>query len=92
MGAKMEMDLSVSAPMAKPVPSLRSAPGPLALACTAIGAAVLLAISVLVLTPLVIGFGVVIAWLFASLLLAWLGIEAMAALERWLENDSRFLR
>jgi hypothetical protein len=78
--------------MAKLVPSLRSVPGVLTLACTAIGAALLLGVSVLVLTPVVIGLGVVIAWLFASLLLAWLGIEAMAALERWFENDSRFLR
>jgi hypothetical protein len=51
-----------------------------------------LAITVLVLTPVVIGFGVVLAWLLSSLVLAWLGIEAMAALERWFENDSRFLR
>ena len=34
----------------------------------------------------------VLAWLVACLLLAWLGIEAMAAVERWFENDSRFQR
>lgn len=78
--------------MVKLVPSLRSVPGVITLACTAVGAAVLLAITVLVLTPVVIGFGVVLAWLLSSLVLAWLGIEAMAALERWFENDSRFLR
>jgi hypothetical protein len=78
--------------MAKLVPSPRTVPGALTLACTAIGAAMLLGITVVVLTPVVIGLGVVIAWLVASLLLAWLGIEAMAALERWLENDARFLR
>jgi hypothetical protein len=78
--------------MAKLVPLLRTVPGVLTLACTAIGAAMLLGITVVVLTPVVIGLGVVIAWLVASLLLAWIGIEAMAALERWLENDARFLR
>lgn len=77
--------------MAKLVPSLRSVPGAITVACTAIGAAVLVGFTVLLLTPVVIGLGVVIAWVLASLLLAWLGIEALAALERWLENDSRFL-
>lgn len=88
----MEGHCVVATAMAKLVPSLRSMPRVLTLACTAIGAAVLLGISVLVLTPVVIGLGVVIAWLVASLLLAWLGIETLAALERWLENDARFLR
>jgi hypothetical protein len=30
--------------------------------------------------------------LLCSRLLAWLGIEAMAALERWFETDRRFQR
>ncbi len=91
-GVKMEFDRTFGGTMAKPVPSLRSVPGVFTLACTVIGAAVLLGISVLVLTPLVLSIGVVILWLLACLLLAWLGIEAMAALERWFENDSRFQR
>jgi hypothetical protein len=57
-----------------------------------VGAFVLVSVSVLLLAPVLIGGVVVVAWLVATLLLAWLGIEAMAALERWMENDSRFQR
>jgi hypothetical protein len=64
----------------------------LTLTCTVVGALVLVGITLLVLTPVLIGGVVVVAWLVACLLLAWLGIEAMAALERWFETDRRFHR
>ena len=73
-------------------PSARSLPGALTLACTAIGALVLAGVVVLALAPVLIGVLAVGVWLGASLLLAWLGIEAMAALERWFETDRRFQR
>jgi hypothetical protein len=53
---------------------------------------VLVVFTALVLAPVLIGGMAVLAWLVACLLLAWLGIEAMAAVERWFENDSRFQR
>jgi len=73
-------------------PSARSLPGALTLACAAIGALVLAGVVVLALAPVLIGVLAVGVWLGASLLLAWLGIEAMAALERWFETDRRFQR
>ena len=39
-----------------------------------------------------VGAVVVFAWLMALALLSWAGIEGMAALERWFENDPRFQR
>ena len=62
------------------------------IACTAVGAVVLFAAVSLALLPLVIAavvFGVLVV---AALLIGWGGIEGMAALERWLENDARFQR
>jgi hypothetical protein len=73
-------------------PRLRSLPGVLALACTAIGALVVAGVVVVTLAPVVLGLAALVLWLAISLVLAWLGIEAMAALERWLENDPRFQR
>jgi len=73
-------------------PSHRSLPGALTLACTVIGAMVLGGIVVLALAPVLIGALAVGIWLGSSLLLAWLGIEALAALERWFETDPRFQR
>jgi hypothetical protein len=35
---------------------------------------------------------VALGWVVALLLLGWAGIEALAALERWFENDPRFHR
>ncbi len=64
----------------------------LALACTAIGALVVAGVVVVTLAPVVLGMAALVLWLAISLVLAWLGIEAMAALERWLENDPRFQR
>ena len=78
--------------MAKLSLSLRSVPGVLMVTCAIVGALVLASLSVLALAPLLIGLVAVVAWLVVSLVLAWLGIEAMAALERWFENDRRFQR
>lgn len=64
----------------------------LTLACTAIGALVVAGVVVVTLAPVVLGLAALVLWLAISLVLAWLGIEAMAALERWLENDPRFQR
>lgn len=78
--------------MAPLSPRLRSLPGVLTLACTAIGALVVAGVVVVTLAPVVLGLAALVLWLAISLVLAWLGIEAMAALERWLENDPRFQR
>ena len=62
------------------------------IACTAVGAVVLFVAATLALLPLVMAavvFGVMVV---AALLIGWGGIEGMAALERWLENDARFQR
>lgn len=64
----------------------------LALLCTAIGALVLIGVAVVAAIPLLVGAGLVFAWLVALLLLAWAAVEGLAALERWLESDSRFRR
>lgn len=64
----------------------------LTLTCTAIGALVVAGVVVVTLTPVVLGLAALALWLAISLVLAWLGIEAMAALERWLETDPRFQR
>jgi hypothetical protein len=62
------------------------------LVCTAVGALVVIGFTTLALVPLVLGVGLVAAWLMALALLSWAGIEGMAALERWFENDPRFQR
>ena len=64
----------------------------LALVCTAVGALVVIGFTTLALVPLLFALGVVSAWVLALLLLGWAGIEGLAALERWFENDSRFQR
>jgi hypothetical protein len=79
-------------PLAKPALRLPPLPASLALTCTAIGAAILIGITTMALVPIVIGLGLLAAWLVTALLLGWAGIEALAALERWFENDPRFRR
>jgi hypothetical protein len=64
----------------------------LTLVCTAVGALVVIGFTTLALVPLLFAVGVVSAWVLALLLLGWAGIEGLAALERWFENDSRFQR
>ncbi|MEB3183970.1 MAG: glypican [Cyanobacteriota bacterium] len=78
--------------MSKPVlhtPFLRRS---LLLACTGIGAVVVFSAISLTLLPLVMGVGLLVAWILVALLVVWGGIEALAALERWLERDPRFQR
>lgn len=60
--------------------------------CSSLGALVLLGLAGMVLVPLVFTAGLVVVWIALTLLVAWGGIEAMAALERWLERDPRFQR
>jgi ABC-type uncharacterized transport system permease subunit len=64
----------------------------LTLTCTAIGALVVAGVLVITLAPVVLGLAALALWLAISLVLGWLGIETMAALERWFENDPRFQR
>jgi len=60
--------------------------------CTAIGAVVLVIAVSLAIVPLVLALGLFAVLLVLMLLIGWGGIEGMAALERWLENDARFQR
>lgn len=64
----------------------------LLLLSAAVGSVVLAGIAAVALVPLVFTAAVVIGWLAALLLLGWAGIEGLAALERWFENDPRFHR
>jgi len=64
----------------------------LLIACTGIGALVVLSAVSLALIPMLVGLGVVAFWIVSLVLISWGGIELMAALERWLERDSRFQR
>lgn len=72
--------------------SLRPLPASLALICTGVGAIVVLGFLSVALVPLLVGAGFFLAFLIGSLLFGWAGIEALAAFERWIENDSRFKR
>ena len=88
--------------MLKILPSLRSAQehparirplvATMTLVCMAVGVVVVIGFTTLALVPLLLAAGVVATWLLALLLLAWAGIEGLAALERWFETDSRFQR
>ncbi len=73
---------------------LRIAPLPASLLviATAIGAIVLTVIAVLTLVPLMMIVGGIAVALMATVLLGWAGIEALAAVERWMDKDPRFLR
>jgi hypothetical protein len=42
--------------------------------------------------PLVVGVAALVVWLALALIFSWAGIELMAALERWFENDPRLQR
>jgi hypothetical protein len=57
-----------------------------------VGAVVVFGVLSLALVPLLLAIGIGFAWVLAALLLGWAGIEVMAALERWFENDPRFHR
>jgi hypothetical protein len=60
--------------------------------CTVVGALVITLAVLLAFVPLVLGVGAFVVWLALALILGWAGIELLAALERWLENDPRFQR
>jgi hypothetical protein len=53
---------------------------------------VVIGFTTLALVPLLIGLGLLAAWLVAALLMGWAGLEGLAAIERWIENDPRFQR
>lgn len=57
-----------------------------------LGAALLVGLGLLTLLPLALLLGMIAGWVLVSLLLGWAGIEALAALERWMERDTRFQR
>jgi hypothetical protein len=64
----------------------------LVLLCAAVGSLVLAGVAAVALIPVVFSLAVVVGWVAALLLLGWAGIEGLAALERWFENDPRFHR
>lgn len=72
--------------------SLRPLPTALLLVCAGVGACVLGTFFTLTLVPLLVAAGVLAAFLIGGVVCAWAGVEALAALERWLERDSRFQR
>ena len=72
--------------------TIGSLPASLALVTLAVGAVGLVAATTLLLVPVLVGLGILVAWLVATLLLGWAGIEAMAALERWMDSEPRFHR
>jgi hypothetical protein len=70
--------------------SVRPLPASLLLACAGVGAVVLGIAATMALVPVVIGVGLLAVFLVAGLLMGWAGLEALAALERWMERDARF--
>lgn len=87
------MDIrSSDASVIKPLAPLRPLAQPLVLVCASIGAVVLAGVVALTLLPVMVIGGVLLIWAALTVLLGWAGLEAMAALERWFENDPRFQR
>ncbi len=76
----------------KPVLRLSPLQLSLVLVCSAVGGLVLTGLVALTLLPLLVGLGFLAAWIVAVLLLGWAGIEALAAMERWMENSPRLRR
>jgi hypothetical protein len=60
--------------------------------CTVVGALVITLAVSLAFIPLVVGGVALVVLLALALIFSWAGIELMAALERWFENDPRFQR
>lgn len=58
----------------------------------AVGLLALVGLSVFTLIPLVVMLGVIAVWSVTILLIGWGCIEALAACERWMEQDPRFQR
>lgn len=80
------MRISPSSPLTIP-----SVPASLLLVSAAIGSILLVSLTVLTLIPLVVILGGIAVGIVGTILLAWAAIEAMAAFERWMERDPRFL-
>lgn len=72
--------------------SLRPLPASALLICAGIGATVLIGFLTVALVPVIVAAGLVVALVAGAVACAWAGIEALAALERWMENDPRFHR
>ncbi|MFN9660085.1 MAG: glypican [Cyanobacteriota bacterium] len=64
----------------------------LLLASAAVGVIVLTGLAALTLIPLLLILGGLALWIVVTLLLAWAGLEALAACERWMERQPRFQR
>lgn len=78
--------------MGKQSLSLRPLPASLILLCAGVGAVVVLAFVTLTVVPVLVAVGLTAALVVGALLCGWAGIEALAALERWMETDHRFRR
>jgi hypothetical protein len=76
----------------KPVLRIPTLTQGLLIVTAGIGSLVLLCAVSMALIPILVGVGFLGFWLVALVLVGWGGIEVMAALERWLERDSRFQR
>lgn len=79
-------------PVSKPVLRLNPLAASLVLVCSGVGAVVLGTLTLFTIVPVLLGLGLLACWIVAILLVVWGGIEALAALERWMERDSRFQR
>ncbi len=82
----------VPIPLEKPVLRIPTLTQGLLIVTAGIGSLVLLCAVSMALIPILVGVGFLGFWLVALVLVGWGGIEVMAALERWLERDSRFQR
>ena len=71
---------------------LPSLPTSLLLASAAVGFVVLATLAALTVLPLLVLLGGALLWIVSTPLLAWAGIEALAACERWMERNPRFQR
>jgi hypothetical protein len=72
--------------------SLRPLPASLALICAGVGAIVVISFLSFAILPILLGTGLLLALIAGAVVFGWAGIEALAALERWIENDPRFQR
>lgn len=72
--------------------NIRPLPASFLLLFAAIGFPVVIALAVLTVVPLVVLVGGLALWVSSTLLLGWAGIEMLAAIERWMEGNTRFQR
>lgn len=73
-----------------PLQKVRPLPASILLVCTSVGAVVVVGAITFALVPVLLGVGLLLALVVAAVLMGWAGIEALAALERWMERDPRF--